>query len=59
MKKRLEVTQVENGYKIQVYVPEDDSAEELMYTEPKEYIAEDDDELKRIIDENFIKVKSS
>ncbi len=61
MKNRIEVEQVENGFEVTVWEKPKEDAEghELMYHEPKKFIAKDIEEVMEIFSKKFKKVKES
>jgi hypothetical protein len=53
MRNRIEVEQVENGYKVVVWKVEDSEGETHMYPEPKTFVATDEAEVLDLVKKNL------
>lgn len=55
MMKRMEIEQAENGFQVTVWKEEEesDSSEEMLYPEPKRYVAGDVDEVVAMVQEKL------
>lgn len=51
--KRLEIEAKENGYNVTVWKDRDEEGEQMMYSEPKTYVATDIEEVTKMVKEKL------